>query len=102
MVVLTVVLINSWHRFQTNAGKCHLLLQQRSSKDPMKCLIASEEKKKQKCHYKCEEHQCMFVPFVVSVDGMLGSEALNTLQYIAQLCGSGREQIITVNHHLTS
>jgi len=53
-------------------------------KDPLKCLMASEQEKKQKYHNKCHESRRTFVPFVVSVDGMLGPEAINTLQRIAQ------------------
>jgi len=54
-------------------------------KDPQKCLIASEDAKKKKCQKKCHEHHRNFVPFVVSVDGMFGPEAINTLKWIAQL-----------------
>jgi len=47
--------------------------------------------KKQKCHSKCEGNQWhTLVPFVVSIDGMLAPEAVNTSQHIAQLlCENG-------------
>ena len=54
------------------------------NKDPLKCLMASEQEKKQKYHNKCQEFRRTFVPFVVSVDGMFGPEAVNTMQRIAQ------------------
>jgi len=55
------------------------------NKDLQKCLIASEDAKKKKCQKKCFEHRRDFVPFLVSVDGMFGPEAINTLKWIAQL-----------------
>jgi len=55
------------------------------NKDPQKCLIASEDAKKKKYQKKCHEHRHDFVPFVVSVDGMFGPEAINTLKWITQL-----------------
>jgi len=53
----------------------------------MRCLIASEKEKKPTCRDKCKEQRHTFVPFVVSADGMVAPEAVNTLQRIAQLLG---------------
>jgi len=53
--------------------------------DPTKCLIASENVKKKKYQDKCKQVWRDFVPFVVSVDGLLAPEAVNTLKCIAQL-----------------
>ena len=55
------------------------------NKDPQQCLIASENAKKKKCLKKCHEQRRGFVPFVVSVDGMLGPKGINTIKWIAQL-----------------
>ena len=62
-----------------------LVAQTHVNKDQQKCLITSENEKKTKYLSKCHEHRRAFVPFVVSVDGMLGPEAVNTLKRIAQL-----------------
>jgi len=56
-----------------------------STKIHKKCLTASEDAKKKKHQKKCFEQRRDFVPFVVSIDGMFGPEAINTLKWIAQL-----------------
>jgi len=53
--------------------------------DSQKCLIASENKKKTKHPSMGHKRCCTFVPFVVSIDGVLGPEATKTLKCIAQL-----------------
>jgi len=57
------------------------------NKDPQQCLIASENSKKLKrqCLKKCGKQRRDFVPFVVSLDGMFGTKAINTLKQIAQI-----------------
>jgi hypothetical protein len=54
------------------------------TQDPEKCLIASENEKKRKYQQKCHEQRRTFVPFVVSVDGLLAPEAINSLKQIAR------------------
>jgi len=55
------------------------------NKDSEKCLIVSENEKKEKTSKKCMEQHHTLASFVVSVDGMLATEAVNTFKCITQL-----------------
>ena len=50
----------------------------------MKALATQEKEKKRKYLANCLEQRRSFIPFVVSVDGMLGYEANNLIKCIAK------------------
>ena len=57
---------------------------QHCNQDPMKALATQEKEKKRKYLANCLEQRRSFIPFVVSVDGMLGYEANNLIKCIAK------------------
>ena len=54
-------------------------------RDPMKVLASQEKEKKRKYLKPCLDQRRDFVPFVVSVDGLIAREAKATLQRLASL-----------------
>ena len=52
-------------------------------KDPSKALAQHERAKKRKYLQRCLNSRCHFTPFVVSVDGLVGTEAKKLLQNLA-------------------
>ena len=50
-----------------------------------KCLLSTEQAKKKQYLKKCQDQRRTFVPFVVSVDGLLAPEAANALKQLAKI-----------------
>ena len=53
------------------------------TKDPERCLQEAERKKKWMYLEACLQQRRHFSPFVASVDGLLGVEAISTLKRLA-------------------
>ena len=64
--------------------------------EPMSALLAWWEKIKKYNHDNhCHEQQIIFSPFVLSVDGMLGREALVILENLSQLMAAKMDEPIS-------
>jgi hypothetical protein len=55
-----------------------------ASRDPKKILLSQEKEKKKKYLDRCLLQRRSFTPFVVSVDGLIGTEASNLLKQLSK------------------
>ena len=55
-----------------------------ASRDPAKVLASHEQQKKKKYLEECLQQRRSFTPFVISADGLLGTEAKNVLKQLSR------------------
>ena len=62
------------------------------TREPDKVLLSQETAKKNKYLAACEARRCSFTPFVVSTDGLFGTEAQKLLSHLATLLSNKQQR----------